>query len=453
MFFFKMHNSKTIFVPVTPSLEEVSEKSPGIFLTWFRRFERALGASQCLFRSDSGGQVPQYPDDILRADRHGWNYTPDERARKRIAQTAIDTWNDNCFKAIQCLQTSISPSAQAVALELWDISLELQPRPDWTFRKIIRMYRAEYCGTAEDQQHVQKDVRELNASLTKYAKVTTDAGAYAMFIEIQKILQSLIHLGERPKNGTELRAMVSSILDGHLFDLDRGAINAILNPPQTLAQIKNVWLHYASKSRNFKILPVSDFRRSVFAVDASKSSPAGGESSFSSSTLAPLTEQRVVEMLQEFTSKSAADSVGAEVGAFRSQPWQQSQHLAGRGSSRQQQGHWTFVPAQSAVGSGAGGRDREFSSRDDKRDRESRYNRDDQREIRPRDGGGGRYGNDRGGGGGRYRGGGGGGRAGQSAKFRRVSSIVLGDGTEIHDALIRETESDREDDPVDDFDA
>jgi hypothetical protein len=86
---------------------------------------------------------------------------------------------------------------------------------------------------------VQKDVRELNASLTKYVKVTTDAGAYAMFIEIQKVLQSLIHLGERPKNGTELRAMVSSILDGHLFDLDRGAINAIVNPPQTLGSNQN----------------------------------------------------------------------------------------------------------------------------------------------------------------------------------------------------------------------
>ena len=414
-----MNNDKTTFVPIS-LLEFRLKEDPSVFIEWHEKMSRGLGACQCILLANSDNfRPPMNP--IIAAIPAGQLLTPDQHVLRRASQQLIDVFNANCYKAIEFLRLSIDPEMHSLAAGLWSLTAVAQPLPDTTFRTIVNIYRTHYVGNLGQQQFIRGNISSLNKQLNAIGPVESDAEAYAVFLKVELILQKLAVLGAVAPTGEDLRAMFTAILVHKMFLCERESINALVNPPETLAQIKFFWSHFSSTARLYKrekstvptakLFAVSDAMLQQQIADlrslVEKQSSAGGGGAVSSPSQAD-----VVAAFQR--GRESAYSPSANRGRERSPDPQFSQFPPG--------GRWLWHPDAPVSADGDRGRGAPLHSSPTGR---GFAGRGAALSAGRHGGSGGHYG----GGGGRYGGRSSSGGQWEQRKVRRVHAIYCADGT------------------------
>ena len=335
-----MNKDKTTFTPVREFLPVSPGVNPIVFIEWHEHMSRALGGCQCLLRANSDGVRPEM-DPIIAGLPLGQALTPDQLVLKNAANDKIDTWNANCYRAIEMLKLSIDPFMHHLAGDLWLVPHAIQHQPDHTFRSIVNRFRTFYMGPPGDQAAITENRQKMTTKLNTLPLVYTDDQAHRWFIEVEKIMRQLIALNAAPMTGADMRALVSAAFQGPIFVFDLLQINRVLVPPETMIEIKNIWSHCALLGRKFVLeRPVRPSPPALYAVAEAH---AGQH------------EQQLRQLVVQSQGQVRQPPTQAEIAAFQ-RGRESMQSPSDRG--REREPSWERAPRSHEVAAGGGDRDR-----------------------------------------------------------------------------------------------
>ena len=319
-----MESSKTIFIPTSFILQQQAEPNPRQHVKWIKELQHNLGSSQFITVLNHGRR-PFMPA-AIDAAIHAIPFVPlteQQRLLKRTSDIEIDTWNSNCFKIQKMIQLSIDIGSRTTCQHLWDLTLHQQEHPDVTIRQILLQIRHEHVGLAGDNQHIHTAIREINDEISRLPECKSDNDVHHMFIKLQNLLQELTNFGQPNKTEQELRQRISSTMKHMMFHNDRASINAHINPPTTITEIKRLWLHHATRTRQWTI-PTTDqtssHSKSIYSVSQEEKEDSDYQPSYASTSTDQIPKLISSSSSSQFPSLSSSSS---QIAAFTQRPLSQ----------------------------------------------------------------------------------------------------------------------------------